>query len=68
MSRLNKVNKGRYMQAGRLTPDELARERERQRQPTSHPAGGRIKNRADDRRPRPRGESASNRRRSGREE
>jgi hypothetical protein len=29
MSRLNKTNKGNYTQAGRLTPDEMARERER---------------------------------------
>jgi hypothetical protein len=31
MSRLNKVNRDRYMQAGRLTPDEMARERLRQK-------------------------------------
>ena len=30
MSRHNKVNKTNYDQAGRLTPDELARERARQ--------------------------------------
>lgn len=30
MSRLNKVNKDRYTVAGRLTPDEIARERLRQ--------------------------------------
>jgi hypothetical protein len=30
MSKLNKVNKDRYTQRGRLTPDELARERARQ--------------------------------------
>jgi hypothetical protein len=29
MSRLNKVNKHNYNQAGRLTPDEMAREREK---------------------------------------
>ena len=29
MSRLNKVNKGNYDQAGRLTPDEMGREREK---------------------------------------
>ena len=33
MSRLNKVNKGNYTQAGRLTPDEAARERGKQAQP-----------------------------------
>jgi hypothetical protein len=32
MSRQNKVNRDRYMQAGRLTPDEMARERLRQRE------------------------------------
>jgi hypothetical protein len=32
MSRLNKVNKGNYDQAGRLTPDELGRERMNQAQ------------------------------------
>ena len=30
MSKQNKVNKNNYDQAGRLTPDELARERARQ--------------------------------------
>jgi hypothetical protein len=30
MSRHNKVNKDRYTQRGRLTPDELARERARE--------------------------------------
>ena len=30
MSRQNKVNKGNYDQAGRLTPDDLARERMKQ--------------------------------------
>jgi hypothetical protein len=29
MSRQNKVNKGNYEQAGRLTPDDMAREREK---------------------------------------
>jgi hypothetical protein len=29
MSKQNKVNKDRYTQAGRLTPDEMARERAR---------------------------------------
>jgi hypothetical protein len=31
MSRQNKVNPGQYYVAGRLTPDELARERVKQR-------------------------------------
>jgi hypothetical protein len=29
MSRPNKVNKGNYVQKGRLTPDDMAREREK---------------------------------------
>jgi len=29
MSKLNKVNKGNYDQAGRLTPDEMGRERKK---------------------------------------
>ena len=29
MSRQNKVNKGNYSQKGRLTPDDMAREREK---------------------------------------
>jgi hypothetical protein len=32
MSRQNKVNKGNYVQKGRLTPD-MARERQKQRKP-----------------------------------
>ena len=34
MSKPNKVNKGNYDQAGRLTPDELARERTNQGEQT----------------------------------
>jgi hypothetical protein len=33
MSRQNKVNKGNYVQAGRLTPDDMAREREKMSSP-----------------------------------
>jgi hypothetical protein len=33
MSRQNKANKNNSMQAGRLTPDDLARERQKQRKP-----------------------------------
>ena len=29
MSKQNKVNKGNYVQEGRLTPDDMAREREK---------------------------------------
>ena len=32
MSRQNKANKNNYMQAGRLTPDDMARERNKQRE------------------------------------
>jgi hypothetical protein len=32
MSRQNKVNKNNYVQKGRLTPDDMARERSKQRQ------------------------------------
>jgi hypothetical protein len=31
MSKQNKVNKSNYVQAGRLTPDDLAREQQKQR-------------------------------------
>ena len=31
MSKPNKANKSNYIQAGRLTPDDLARERQKQR-------------------------------------
>jgi hypothetical protein len=31
MSRHNKANKNNYMQSGRLAPDEMARERNKQR-------------------------------------
>jgi hypothetical protein len=31
MSRVNKVNKGNYVQRGRLTPDDMAREQTKER-------------------------------------
>lgn len=34
MSRQNKVNKDRYVQGGRLTPDDMARERARRGETT----------------------------------
>jgi hypothetical protein len=37
MSRPNKVNKDFYTQAGRLTPDEAARERKKQREESPGP-------------------------------
>ncbi len=39
MSRQNKVNKSNYDQAGRLTPDDLARERKRQAEVSGHAKG-----------------------------
>jgi hypothetical protein len=36
MSKPNKANKGRYVQAGRLSPDDLARERIKQQQVSAH--------------------------------
>ena len=35
MSKENKVNPGQYTQAGRLTPDEMAREQVKQREAAS---------------------------------
>ena len=62
MSRQNKVNKDNYTQAGRLTPDDMARERQKQGKPDRE-----VTNRA----PGPRqkgGEQASSRARSAPEE
>ena len=39
MSRQNKANKNNYDQAGRLSPDDLARERMRQGEMTGHAKG-----------------------------
>jgi hypothetical protein len=61
MSRQNKVNKNNYVQKGRLTPDDMARERSKQRQ-IEHE----IKNEATDRPPR--GGRESTRARSAPEE
>ena len=36
MSKPNKVNKSNYDQGGRLTPDEMARERKRQAEVSGH--------------------------------
>jgi len=36
MSKPNKVNKNHYDQAGRLTPDDMARERKRQSEVAAH--------------------------------
>lgn len=64
MSRVNKANRDRYVQAGRLTPDEMAREREKQTPRLSE----RVRNRAGDRAPRPSAAPAAIRRRTAREE
>ena len=68
MSRLNKANRDSYMQAGRLTPDELARERERQRHLTRRQPDDRVMNRAGDRPFGRRAGPAAIRRRGEREE
>lgn len=39
MSKQNKANKNNYVQAGRLTPDEMARERVKQGQMTGRAKG-----------------------------
>jgi hypothetical protein len=47
MSRHNKVNKTNYVQAGRLTPDDMARERMKQAPPapaSKHPKMERQRN------------------------
>ena len=61
MSRQNKVNKGNYDQAGRLTPDDMARERKKM---SGSP--DRVKN--QEQRPRKRGERESSQDRNAREE
>ena len=63
MSRQNKVNKSNYDQAGRLTPDEIARERARQREHARGVSEEHISGRADHR-----DAPAPNRRQTGREE
>ena len=39
MSKPNKVNKTNYVQGGRLTPDDMARERKRQAEVSAHAKG-----------------------------
>jgi hypothetical protein len=73
MSKPNKANKNNYDQAGRLTPDELARERKRQAEVSARAKGSeRVKASAF---PKPqseraagRGERAATRSRTSREE
>jgi hypothetical protein len=40
MSKHNKANKSNYVQAGRLSPDDMARERKQQAEISSHAKGG----------------------------
>jgi hypothetical protein len=65
MSKQNKANKSNYVQAGRLTPDELAREYKKQAEVSSHATG---KERVRGKAPAPRDESAGTARKSGSEE
>jgi hypothetical protein len=44
MSKHNKANKNNYIQAGRLTPDDMAREREKMRQ-VEHAAEDKVTDR-----------------------
>ena len=48
MSKHNKVNKSNYVQAGRLTPDEIGRERARQREHAKGVSTEHLKGRAED--------------------
>jgi hypothetical protein len=51
MSKHNKVNKSNYDQGGRLTPDDIARERKRQAEVSSHAKGKeRVRAKAPDER------------------
>jgi hypothetical protein len=67
MSKPNKVNKSNYDQGGRLTPDELARERDRQGQFSGNAKGKEDVIGGRRQPPGPAGR-ASTPRRSGREE
>ncbi len=50
MSKQNKVNKNNYTQAGRLTPDDMARERHVQTRPSaSLGTGERVTSQGEDR-------------------
>jgi len=65
MSKHNKANKSNYIQAGRLTPDELAREYKKQTEVSSHAKG---KERISATAPKPHAEQDESRPRSEREE
>ena len=61
MSKQNKANKNNYDQAGRLTPDDMAREREKM-------SGSPERVKKQESRPRKRGERESSQDRNAREE
>ena len=63
MSKPNKANKSNYIQAGRLTPDDMARERKRQGRGSAEMQREQITGKGATR-----DAPAPNRRRSGREE
>jgi hypothetical protein len=65
MSKQNKANRSNYIQAGRLSPDDLAREHKKQAEVSSHAKG---KERVIGKTPERGGEPAGNRPRSEREE
>lgn len=48
MSRQSKVNKDSYTQAGRLTQDDMARERQKQTNPATGATKERVRNRPAD--------------------
>ena len=71
MSRQNKVNKTNYVQRGRLTPDEMAREIASTKASARKAAGAadeRLRGKAQERVRAKGGERGASRRRSGREE
>jgi hypothetical protein len=61
MSKQNKANRNNYMQAGRLTPDDMARERKAMHQ-------DRVRNQEEDRPRPPRASRGSSPRRTSRGE
>ena len=61
MSKQNKANKNNYMQAGRLTPDDMARERQKMNP-------DRVRNQGDGSPKAPRGGQGATRRQTSREE
>jgi hypothetical protein len=62
VSKQNKANRNNYSQAGRLTPDEMARERQKQMNRNSGSPRERVVNRAEEERAGRPGPVASRRR------